>query len=475
MRFAPLIPLVVMAVHALLFWSAGPFDDDYICYRYARNLIEGNGLVFQSGFRVEGFTNPLWVMLIAGALKFGIDPAVFSRVVGLLASLACVWAVDRTWRERGGKGHVGPALVVAALSPFAWHSMTGLGTTLMAAGLALWAREWNRDRILQAGLWLALACGIRQEAALFAIPFAWSNRKQLGAWLPIAVLAGWTLFRLTYYGRLMPMPWHVKKLPLVEDWGYGLTYLWKSTLTSGIAIWVILGLAAKGRGRTLAILVLVHTLYVVHVGGDFMALARFHVPVLPLAVLFGWEGFSRFGKAGTGAAITLGVGCLWVNLPWSNEMAEEHPIVLECAHRFRHMDHEGFEQRWLMVGAALGERFPGASVATSPIGAIGWTSRMKVLDILGLTNESTLEVEPELERIRVKGHHRSNAEWILAHRPEVMLLGNAVVTADGKVPVNPWEWEIYTSLDFQRDYVLQTLPIEGSYPLRTWIRADLAE
>src|SRR5512142_517852 len=41
------------------------FDDAMISMRYAYNLAHGNGLVWNVGERVEGFTNPLWVGYMA--------------------------------------------------------------------------------------------------------------------------------------------------------------------------------------------------------------------------------------------------------------------------------------------------------------------------------------------------------------------------------------------------------------------------
>src|SRR5512143_1762614 len=41
------------------------FDDAMISMRYAYNLAHGNGLVWNVGQRVEGFTNPLWVVYMA--------------------------------------------------------------------------------------------------------------------------------------------------------------------------------------------------------------------------------------------------------------------------------------------------------------------------------------------------------------------------------------------------------------------------
>ena len=41
-------------------WSREPYllDDAFISFRYARNLVEGHGLVYNPGERVEGYTNP---------------------------------------------------------------------------------------------------------------------------------------------------------------------------------------------------------------------------------------------------------------------------------------------------------------------------------------------------------------------------------------------------------------------------------
>ncbi|MHC4066890.1 MAG: hypothetical protein ACYSUI_20630, partial [Planctomycetota bacterium] len=50
-------------------------DDAFISFRYARNLSEGLGLVFNPGFeRVEGYSNFLWVVLLAGVNALGLAP-----------------------------------------------------------------------------------------------------------------------------------------------------------------------------------------------------------------------------------------------------------------------------------------------------------------------------------------------------------------------------------------------------------------
>jgi len=62
-------------------------DDAFIALRYARNLIQGHGLVFNPGERVEGFTTLLWVLLLAGVGSLGMDLLAWSRILGVRAGL----------------------------------------------------------------------------------------------------------------------------------------------------------------------------------------------------------------------------------------------------------------------------------------------------------------------------------------------------------------------------------------------------
>ena len=52
-------------------------DDAYISFRYARNLADGFGLVWNIGERVEGYTNFLWTLLMVPAFWLGCDVVVW--------------------------------------------------------------------------------------------------------------------------------------------------------------------------------------------------------------------------------------------------------------------------------------------------------------------------------------------------------------------------------------------------------------
>jgi len=74
-------------------------DDAAISFAYARNLADGEGLVAQpGGERVEGYSNPLWVLLLSLWEVVGIDGFVSSKIMGVLfavLTIPLVWAIAR--------------------------------------------------------------------------------------------------------------------------------------------------------------------------------------------------------------------------------------------------------------------------------------------------------------------------------------------------------------------------------------------
>jgi hypothetical protein len=465
--------------HAASFLGAGPFDDDFIVYRYARNWVEGHGIVFNPGERVEGYSAPLWMMLMALVIKLGGSPVGSSLLLSIASTGVAAFALASAWRRRfpDSRGYA-PALLLAAMPAFAWHGVVGLGTTLLAALLSLWLASYERaaasGRVpVAASLFLALACLVRQECVVFAVPFTWiewRRRRSPVLLLPWIALVGWTAFRLGYYGRLLPMPFYTKRLPLDVDLSYGLRYLGRSTLECGVALlWLLAPLALRARGgpreplRVFLYGGLAHLVYVVWVGGDFMPFARFFLPALPVGLYLASIGV-RSVLVSPRARVSACVGLL-IALQWT--WLERPQLFGE--HRF-------FEERW----AALGRHFErtvasNTRVAISPIGAFGWYSRLPLIDVLGLTNDVVWRQEPALD-IAMKGHHRFDGAWVVAQRPEIVILGNGVRQPDsGRLDVNPWERTIVMDPEFVANYEQFQMPIEGSEPLDIFKRKDASQ
>src|SRR5689334_9481238 len=86
--------LIIIAGLAWAFWTWRAnrmrLDDAFISYRYAENLVRGRGLVFNPGERVEGYTNFLWVLFSAAAMRIGADSFAATRSLGVASYLAVV-------------------------------------------------------------------------------------------------------------------------------------------------------------------------------------------------------------------------------------------------------------------------------------------------------------------------------------------------------------------------------------------------
>ena len=60
------LPLALLAVLARVLPTPRTIDDAFITFRYARNLLAGQGFVYNAGQRVLGTTTPLYTLLLAG-------------------------------------------------------------------------------------------------------------------------------------------------------------------------------------------------------------------------------------------------------------------------------------------------------------------------------------------------------------------------------------------------------------------------
>ena len=402
--------VAIALAHGLSMRSFGPCDDEYIVFRYARNLAEGQGLVFNEGERFEGFSVPLWTLLHTLVSLLRGPHRLWSQGISILALGACAWSSATLWRRwvPGSRWPV-PALFVAASPALALHAAYGLGTTLLAAllvaALACFEAERRGDRIpWRTPACLGLAILLRQEALLFALPFLLAERRRR-PWIPLAITLApvllWMGVRLAYFERWLPITHTIKKLGLGQDLLLGGRYLATATLESGFGAFLVLALlgalawrrmgatdvvagtdgarpreqAPVGFGIALAG-VLLHTAFVVAVGGDFMPMARFFVPTLPVVLLLACFATRRWLATGgrRGAWITAGV-LLLLQVPQGRRPAWRDARAF-------------YEERWECVGRELGRRWPAdTTVALAPIGIIGFHSRLPIVDLLGLTHD----------------------------------------------------------------------------------------
>ena len=306
-------------------------DDAFISFRYARNLIEGHGLVFNVGERVEGYSNFLWTIELAAIWRaLGIPPedaAPWLSTAFTVATLAAmIWWVARLpcLHHRNLVIWMSLGLICTSATFAVWTSAGGLETRqftffIVLAVVLLTTYRNSRAGLLAASTSLALASLTRPEGALIAAScFAWyalqsiadtadaigedapstatpgvfpthhlarirslaariPRRELLCLIAPFAVLVGAHLiFRFAYYGEWLPNTYYAKYTGPWYD--MGILYLTMAALDTGL--YLLLPLAGVGiwsrwrahRGDLAFVLPLMciipHMRYLMQIGGD---------------------------------------------------------------------------------------------------------------------------------------------------------------------------------------------------------------
>ncbi|MEM9381024.1 MAG: hypothetical protein AAGB93_13815 [Planctomycetota bacterium] len=211
------LPLVVLSLAAAVVgyatFSEFLLEDSYITLRYADNLAEGRGMVFQAGQRHFGTSSPLWAIVLALAIALGGSPEVVLDL-GFCASLGALAYSGGRLLQRLGPPALGPLFALAVcLGVGRLHAYWGMETPLFLALLfGAWGLTLDRRYVL-AGVALGFACLARYEGYAFAIALAlvlatqrsWAAMRA-GGLAVTAVTLPWLVVAWIYYGSPVPAP-----------------------------------------------------------------------------------------------------------------------------------------------------------------------------------------------------------------------------------------------------------------------------
>jgi arabinofuranosyltransferase len=305
---------------AIFAWQASQFwpqtlDDAFITFRYSQNLVAGYGPLWNPGLpAAEGYTTFLWMLVMAIPHALGTDAVVFSKVVGVVATLATgvvTWHLAAALCPAEGPTRrwvPGVAvLFLAAFYPTATHAVSGMETALYTLwlqafcyGLVLLDQKATPRRLRATTLAALLLVLTRPDGGLVVAlgllivlvrMDAGARRglvvsSLLYTALPYAVYFSW---RFVYYGHLLPLTFYVK---VADETGFAGTATVVAYLTYvgwPLGVLVAIGLF-RHAGRMVApvvaaaALVAFYTIPVHVMGVEF----RFCAPTFPLlAVLAG--------------------------------------------------------------------------------------------------------------------------------------------------------------------------------------------
>ncbi|MEX1024200.1 MAG: glycosyltransferase 87 family protein [Planctomycetota bacterium] len=202
---------LVLAGRLFALYALPLYDDAFITLRYARNLADGAGMVFNPGAAWEpvlGTTTPGFTVLVALLLKLGGEPTATVLVLGIVLDLVSAGSIVALFRRRLVPTTV--ALVVFAVLPqIARIGVGGMESPLLVALLLAGALAARARRVWLTGLAVALACVVRPEAVLFTVIFGLSfvrDRRALLRYAAVIAVVGFVSASLLtlFYGSPIP-------------------------------------------------------------------------------------------------------------------------------------------------------------------------------------------------------------------------------------------------------------------------------
>ncbi len=279
------LPVLVFVLGA---WSYRfMLDDGFINLRIVDQLLSGHGPVFNQGQRVEAYTSPLWIAVLAVAdvllpvrLEWiSVGGGIVLGAVGLALAMAAGVAL---WRgpsdRRAGPGRElfvpAGAAALAVLPPLWAMSASGLENGLSSCwigGAALGLARWARDRS-RPGRALLVVVGlgplVRPDLGIFTVTMlavlvvgVWADGRRavlrVLAW-SLAVPVAYQVFRMGYFGLLVPNTALAKSAGATR-WDLGWHYLrdtvdpywlWLPLILLGVGVaWPLVQRLRAGRGQ----------------------------------------------------------------------------------------------------------------------------------------------------------------------------------------------------------------------------------
>ncbi|MDZ4723086.1 MAG: tetratricopeptide repeat protein [candidate division Zixibacteria bacterium] len=439
-RFWPIFPALALYI----FFSATLWfiqDDAYITYRYAANFLNGDGLVFNIGERVEGITNFGWAvwLILLGSVK--LDYILLSQVCGLLFGAGVIvltYRIALVVFEKNGEwfGFVA-AMLVGANQSLAYWSPAGLETAAFAC-FAMLSLYWflNRNHLL---IWsLLLAVWLRPEGAVLTGLFIlieaiierrvplFSLRCAAAAFVLSLPFVG---FKLGYYGSILPNPFFAKTSADIAHFKSGLAYavtFFKDYAFFGFGLLTLLFFFKRWTPaiKTLWLFVIFYILYIIAVGGDVLKVHRFFLPLFgPAAILvaavgwFLWGSLKKRRVALVAIAFAVPLVAITIVMPrktvadYNNSEKLFTKKQLFIANEMKTTDKTNF------------------SVAVSTIGIFGYALLgHEIIDMLGLTDSTIARYSEE----PMKGmstswrEQKHNSAYLLGREPTYIVFSTGV-------------------------------------------------
>lgn len=404
--------LLWLAIAALFsFHLAGrSLDDFFITYRYAQNLAQGNGLVFNAGERVFGTTAPGMALLLAGAHLLTRLPIHWLGTLSTgaaLTGISLLLLAEAKTRDRLPEAWIGGTLMLTNTFLWACHGAEGPVVAL----LLLLAARWGEERPVLSGVTAGFAAWCRPDAGLAVGLLGlllWGERRRLPRRFGIAallVLLLGAVLAWAYFGGVLPNSWRAKQAEALGPAGTSGLLFWPASLPllrrhCGAALPWILTLGVLGQwplfrrggrpGRLLALNAAALALAYPILGVSY---APWYILPILIALLYG-VAFAA-GAVGRAAAGALGGArpARWAGALLAAGLLA--PAVLSIGARgavwYRGAGHPRHFEGYRTAGLWLNRTSrPEDAISSMEVGTLAYFSQRRVEDLQGLVTPRSI-------------------------------------------------------------------------------------
>jgi hypothetical protein len=484
--FAALFAALIFVRHAVeasrvldgvrYFWLD---DDQMISMRYARNLAEGKGLVWNEGEYVEGYSNFLWTLVMALVHVLGApDPtaALFVKVIAWALILGALWLCLKILIVLEVESRLvmsGALLTIVCCTDVMYWAASGFSTPLATFLHVFVVLRIIGQRRLDLVAALALACLplVRSDSvvlwgadALLALLLASDRKRTLllcaATLVPTLAHLG---FRVAYYGDWFPNTYYLKVTGRSDRLALGLKYARQFTQRYPILLLMSMGVSLtmlrqrRWFGLALPVVVLPIYAYVLAAGGDNFRPFRFFSPSMPLIIVFAAAGAAWMVKQARVPRMA------WLALVFFAVLPTHDPLrnIARVGGNGKPPKHL-VSAIWLRKNAS-----PEASVAVVPAGIVPYFSQLRSLDVLG-KNDRHIARLAQSEGARI-GHGKIDPEYSLGQAPDYVVSCRArrfaqnaskLVKKDPKKVKRDYVLNLLSSKPFQKKYLKNSVPMK---------------
>jgi len=503
----------IVVLFSVLFAICNSFlqDDAFISLRYARNLIEGHGLVFNPGEYVEGYTNFLWTVILSIPSALNISNFYFILVLGIVLLSISMYFLYKSALLHTKNEKIALVLLILLGGNFSYSSYvtggleTQLHATLFIALVYFVCKAIQTESKLNYYVMCGILSGLillnRMDGALIvtiAVSFILYNlyrretlvsNKSLAVILPILILVTpWLVWKFHFYGSLLPNTFNAKINVDVDKSDIilrGLAYISAFfAIYFSLPFLVYLYNIIKEKTEPLKLgikikpllplsILLVYLSYYTYVGGDFMEF-RFMVPLLPIFLLTIIPFLSVLNKT---AIFTLVICYLFSSLIYMSTFTM-HKFGLESIHYLEsHITAPNND--WKGIGLKLNEIDTNDKlrIAVSPAGAIPYFSRLYTVDMLGLNDKHI--AKNGLKYRDTPGHFKMASLEYLDSKSVNIIIGHPIMIKTIELPdfrkkfysdrriIKKILPTVASSLD-DDEIKIAEIPINDEYSLVSW-------